>query len=57
VYRKTSGSQNTIGGVGDIIECIEQRAVEIKDDGAKRHVYRDQRSRPTEVMGVVSVRG
>src|ERR1035437_1440821 len=29
-------------GVGDIIECIEQRAVEIKDYGAKPHVYREQ---------------
>ena len=38
--RKASGSQHAIGGVGDIVECIEQRAVEIKDGGAKRHIYR-----------------
>ncbi len=41
----TLGSQNTISGVGDIIKRIEQRAVEIKDGGAKRHVYREQRLR------------
>jgi hypothetical protein len=42
VCRKTSGGQHTISSVGDIIECIEQRPVEIKDDGAKWHVYREQ---------------
>src|ERR1035437_7977672 len=31
-----------ISGGGDIVECIQQRPVEIKDGGVKRHFYREQ---------------
>jgi len=39
MYRKTPGRENTIRGIGDVVEGIQQRAVEIKDESLKRHGY------------------